>query len=135
MRTGQQGLSLMELLIVVAMVGMLAGIAYPSYSDPVRRAARIEVVGLLHDSALRLERHYSRVGQYADSENLVTPLPTGSRYYSLQVERGAETFRLLARRLPRGLMDGDRCGDFLLDQAGVQGNPDSVGDAAGCWGS
>lgn len=50
----QQGLSLIELLIVLAVTGILAAIAYPSYSDQLRRAARSEVVGLLHDAALRL---------------------------------------------------------------------------------
>ncbi len=135
MHTGQRGLSLIELLLVVAVVGMLAGIAYPSYSDQVRRAARSEAVSMLHDSALRLERHYARVGQYTDSEALVTPLPLGSRYYSLQAQREGKTFRLVARRLPRGLMDDDRCGDFSLDQAGVQGNPGSAEGATGCWGS
>lgn len=131
----QRGLSLIELLIVVAVVGILAAIAYPSYSDQLRRAARVEVVSLLHEASLRLERHYSLVGQYDDSERLVTPLPSGSRYYSLEAQRDGEGFRLLAKRQPQGLMETDRCGDFELDQAGVQGNPGSLADAAGCWGS
>lgn len=64
----QQGMSLIELLIVVAVIGILAAIAYPSYSDPLRRAARSEVVGLLHDAALRLEHHRVRTGQYAEGD-------------------------------------------------------------------
>ncbi|HKS13261.1 MAG TPA: type IV pilin protein [Pseudomonas sp.] len=135
MNAPQRGLSLIELLLVVAVVGMLAGIAYPSYTDQVRRAARAEAVATLQDSALRLERHYSRAGQYHDSEALITPLPPGSRYYSLVTERGGETFRLVARRLPGGLLAQDRCGDFMLDQAGVQGHQGASGDTAGCWGS
>ncbi|MCE6984866.1 prepilin-type N-terminal cleavage/methylation domain-containing protein, partial [Pseudomonas frederiksbergensis] len=39
MSTLQKGLSLIELLLVVAVVGILAGIAYPSYSEQVRKAA------------------------------------------------------------------------------------------------
>ncbi|MCS5515652.1 prepilin-type N-terminal cleavage/methylation domain-containing protein [Pseudomonas qingdaonensis] len=70
-----QGLSLIELLIVVAVVGILAGIAYPSYRDTVKRAARSEVVGLLFDSAQHLERHRARTGQYADTDAVITPLP------------------------------------------------------------
>jgi type IV pilus assembly protein PilE len=77
----QRGLSLIELLIVMALIGMLAAIAYPSYSEQLRRAARSEVVGLLQDAALRLARHHTRVGGYADNEQLVTPLPMGNRYY------------------------------------------------------
>ena len=135
MPAGQRGLSLIELLLVVTVVGMLAGIAYPSYSDQVRRAARAEAIGMLQDSALRLERHYSRAGQYADSEAAVTPLPLGSRYYSLAAERGEQSFRLIARRLPGALMEQDRCGDFSLDQVGVQGNLGANGDTSECWGS
>lgn len=64
----QQGLSLIELLIVLAVTGILAAIAYPSYSDQLRRAARSEVVGLLHEAALRLERHRALTGQYAEGD-------------------------------------------------------------------
>ncbi|MBA1202587.1 prepilin-type N-terminal cleavage/methylation domain-containing protein [Pseudomonas capeferrum] len=131
----QKGLSLIELLIVVAVVGILATIAYPSYNDQLRRAARVEAVSLLHDAALRLERHYSLVGQYDDGDRLVTPMPSGSRYYSVQAQRDGEGFRLLAKRLPRGLMEADRCGDFVLDQAGAQSNPGSLADTTDCWGS
>ncbi|MDR6714405.1 type IV pilus assembly protein PilE [Pseudomonas hunanensis] len=130
----QQGLSLIELLLVVAVTGILAAIAYPSYSDQLRRAARSEVVGLLQDAALRLERQHARTGQYADSDPLPVPLPAGSRYYSLQVQRDEDSFRLIARRLPQGMMKDDRCGDFQLDQAGVRSNPGGVEQAVGCWG-
>lgn len=130
----QQGLSLIELLIVVAVTGILAAIAYPSYSDQLRRAARSEVVGLLHDAALRLERHHAQSGQYVDSDHQIVSLPAGSRYYSLHAHRDDERFRLLARRLPGSLMEHDRCGDFQLDQAGVRSNLDSQGDERDCWG-
>lgn len=128
----QQGLSLIELLIVLAVTGILAAIAYPSYSDQLRRAARSEVVGLLHEAALRLERHRALTGQYAEGD---PRLPDGNRHYRLHAQRGSDTFTLLARRLPSGLMAVDRCGDFQLDQAGVHANPGASGDAERCWGS
>ncbi|MDF0729164.1 type IV pilin protein [Pseudomonas entomophila] len=130
----QRGLSLIELLLVVAVTGILAGIAYPSYSDQLRRAARSEVVGVLQDAALRLERHHARVGQYADNDELRTPLPAGSRYYRLQARRDDDGYQLLAVRVPQGLMARDRCGDYSLDQTGLRGNPGALGDTGGCWG-
>ncbi|MGJ7551551.1 type IV pilin protein [Pseudomonas alloputida] len=128
----QQGMTLIELLIVVAVTGILAAIAYPSYSDQLRRAARSEVVGLLHDAALRLERHRVRTGQYAEGD---PQLPAGNRHYRLQAQRDSDTFTLIARRLPDGLMAEDRCGDFQLDQAGVQSNPGAMQGSERCWGS
>lgn len=128
----QRGLSLMELLLVVAVTGILASVAYPSYSDQLRRAARGEVVGLLHDAAQRLQYHYARTGQYADSEQWQTPLPEGSRFYRLRAWREHGQYRLLAERQPQGLMARDRCGDYQLDQAGARANPGAL-DEADCW--
>ncbi|MER2298340.1 MULTISPECIES: type IV pilin protein [Pseudomonas] len=128
----QQGMTLIELLIVVAVTGILAAIAYPSYSEQLRRAARSEVVGLLHDAALRLEHHRVRTGQYAEGD---PQLPAGNRHYRLQALRDSDTFTLIARRLPSGLMAEDRCGDYQLDQAGVRSNPGAVGGSERCWGS
>ncbi|ANY88357.1 MULTISPECIES: type IV pilin protein [Pseudomonas] len=130
----QRGLGLIELLIVLAVTGILAAIAYPSYSDQLRRAARSEVVGLLQDAALRLERHRVRTGRYADPDPQVPPLPAGTRHYRLQAQRDDDSFVLVARRLPASTMADDRCGDFQLDQAGVRDNPGAGMPVEDCWG-
>lgn len=135
MPQSHRGLSLIELLIVVAVVGILASIAYPSYRDTVKKAARNEIAGLLFDSAQQLERHRARTGQYADTDAVTTPLPSGTGHYSLHASRDVEGFSLLARRRIGGLMGGDACGDFTLDHQGVRGNPQAgAGVGGGCWG-
>lgn len=132
----QNGISLIELLIVIAVVGILASIAYPGYREQLKQSARTEVVGLLFESAQQLERHYARAGQYSDSEAVVTPLMNGTVHYTLQAVRDEESFTLLARRRPAGLMMDDECADYALDQAGVRSNPGSAEQApGGCWGS
>lgn len=131
----QRGLGLIELLIVLALMGMLAAIAYPSYRDSLRRAARSEVVGLLHDAALRLELQRTRVGGYADDGPLTAALPAGTRYYRLQAQRERDSYRLLASRLPGALMAHDPCGDYVLDHAGVRDNPGAGEGREHCWGS
>ncbi len=134
MQRMQSGLSLMEVLIVVALVGMLAGIAYPSYSEMVRKAARTEIAGILYESAQRLEQHHSRTGRYLDTDASIVPLPDGSTHYRLHARREADSYLLSAIRRPGGAMALDACGDFELDQRGVRGNPGGTGAGKGCWG-
>lgn len=136
MQRSEKGLSLIELLIVVAVVGMLAGIAYPSYSEMVRSAARTEVAGILFEGAQLLEQHYSRAGRYTDSDAVVAELPKGNALYSFHALREADSYVLLARRRPGGAMALDVCGDFELDYRGVRANPGRADDPdQGCWGS
>lgn len=135
MQRSERGLSLIELLIVVAVVGMLAGIAYPSYSEMVRSAARTEIAGILFEGAQYLEQHYSRAGRYTDSEAAVAELPKGNALYSLHAQREDDSYVLAARRRPGAAMALDVCGDFELDHRGVRSNPGRVEDPhQGCWG-
>lgn len=135
MQRMQSGLSLIEVLIVVALVGMLAGIAYPSYSEMVRKAARTDIAGILYESAQYLEQHHSRTGRYLDSDTSIVPLPDGNAHYSLHAQREADRFLLSAVRRPGGAMALDACGDFELDHRGVRGNPGGGAEAGkGCWG-
>ena len=135
MQEAEKGLSLIELLIVVALVGMLAGIAYPSYSEMVRKAARTEIAGMLFESAQHLEQHHSRTGRYTDVEAAPVRLAEGNAHYSLHARREAESYVLTARRRPGGAMALDACGDFELDHRAVRSNPGSAADAGrDCWG-
>lgn len=135
MQEAEKGLSLIELLIVVALVGMLAGIAYPSYSEMVRKAARTEIAGMLFESAQSLEQHHARNGRYTDAEAAPVRLPEGTAHYSLHARREAESYVLIARRRPGGVMVLDACGDFELDHRAVRSNPGRAGDAGqDCWG-
>lgn len=135
MQRMQNGLSLIEVLIVVALVGMLAGIAYPGYSEMVRKAARTEITAILYESAQHLEQHHSRTGRYLDTDASIVPMPDGNAHYSLKARREADSFLLSAIRRPGGAMAFDVCGDFELDHRGVRGNPGGDADAGnGCWG-
>ena len=58
------GFTLIELMIVVAVVGILAAIAYPSYRDQVQKTRRSEGQALLLEVAGHMERHYYDNGAY-----------------------------------------------------------------------
>ncbi len=60
------GFTLIELMIVVVIVAILAGIAYPSYQDSIRKARRADAKSALLEAASRQERFYTENNQYTN---------------------------------------------------------------------
>ena len=137
----QYGFSLMELMIAVAIVAILASIAYPSYQTQVSKARRNEATNALLAGAQGLERYYSANGRYttANGNTLPAVFPTqvpenGTAYYTIAASGTptANSFTLQATRT--GTMAGDGCGDFTLDEAGDVGHTGSPSKSlADCW--
>lgn len=125
------------MLVVVAIIGILAALAYPSYTDYVKRAHRSDIAGLLTEAAQQLERFYSRNGQYS---NVVGPpavgleVSKGNKVYAVAVERGVQRFTLTATPVAAGMMAGDKCGGFVLDDVGRRGNVGAKEVSEVCWG-
>ncbi|OYY93090.1 MAG: hypothetical protein B7Y41_13335 [Hydrogenophilales bacterium 28-61-23] len=141
----QKGVTLIELMIAVMILGILAAIAYPSYMDHVAKANRAEMTGILLENAQFLERNYTTANRY-DTVNsdgsggapaIVGQSPkTGVAKYNIAPNYGAapaQTFTLTATRA--GTMANDDCGNFTLTQAGVQGlvSNDASMTVAECW--
>jgi type IV pilus assembly protein PilE len=61
-----KGFTLIELMIVVAIIGILAAIAWPSYQNYIKRSYRAEAKTELMDIAQRLEKCHSTYGRYDD---------------------------------------------------------------------
>lgn len=109
---GRKGFSLMEVMIVVAIVGILAAIAIPSYSRYVTRTKRSEAVTALHTVALYQEKHMAERGQYGTVANLIAnaglPDPDGdnayepSEFYAITVTLGAGNTSFVASAAPAG---------------------------------
>ncbi|MFI3186333.1 MAG: prepilin-type N-terminal cleavage/methylation domain-containing protein, partial [Methylococcaceae bacterium] len=59
MKQSQAGFTLIELMVTVAIVGILAAIAYPSYQDSVRKSRRADASGALLGLANAMERHFT----------------------------------------------------------------------------
>jgi type IV pilus assembly protein PilE len=64
-----RGFSLIEILIVVAIVGILAAVALPAYNDYIRRGALSEGFGLMSDFRVRMEQFYQDNRSYANAAN------------------------------------------------------------------
>lgn len=141
-KTNQTGFTLIELMITVAVVGILAAIAYPNYTQYVQRANRAEARSMLLENAQFLERNYTTANRYDQTSAGATinsaalartqSPENGTAKYNLTVAIGAapaQTFTLSAA--PTGSMAGDACGTLTLTNTGVQG---AGGVVADCWG-
>jgi type IV pilus assembly protein PilE len=64
MKARARGFTLIEMMITVAIIGILASIAYPAYQDYVRRAARADAKAVLMETAQFMERHFTTNNAY-----------------------------------------------------------------------
>lgn len=86
-----RGFTLMELIIVVAIVGLIAAFAIPGYTDYVMRSKIAEATSGLSDGRVRLEQFFQDNRTYAGgptpaaTTNFTFSLPTGTTSaYTLQ---------------------------------------------------
>lgn len=73
LRKNVQGFTLIELMIVVAVIGILATIAYPNYTDYVKRGNATEATSTLADLKNRMDQYFQDNHTYADTGGLVAP--------------------------------------------------------------
>lgn len=128
-----RGFTLIELMIVVAILAILTAVALPSYQNQVRDSRRADAVSVLMQSRQLLERYYSKNYTYANAPAgtvpTKSPIDGGVTYYSIALVSGASTFTLTAT--PQGGQAGDTCGALVINQAGVKLSGGGTIDT--CW--
>lgn len=133
MRRNSAGFTLMEMLMAVAIIGIIAAVAWPSYQEHVRQARRSVAQADLMELAQWMERRYSVNYNYTNAgANPALPFTqsprTGTAYYNLSFAAAVSKDAFQLRAVPTGPQVGDRCGTLTLNQAGARGAAE-----ANCW--
>lgn len=127
------GFTLIELMIVVAIIGILSAIALPSYQQYVIKANRQDAEAILMENAQFMERYFTTNNTYigATLPNLVSPKGssgTGVKYnLGFDTPSAASTYKLEAVNVNGQLRD-TTCGELTVTNTGVQ-----TPTTAGCW--
>jgi len=137
------GFTLMELLITVAVIALLAAVAYPSYQKQIQTARRSEAKAALTEVAQRLERFYTENNTYVGAclagqtgctaSTKVYEGVSENGHYLLDLpgsSRTASTYLITAT--PQGGQAGDACGTLTLNEKGER-RLLSGGDWQSCW--
>lgn len=122
-----KGFTLIELMIVVAILAILAAIAIPLYQGHVERTRRADAITGLTQTAQQLERCFTRSNTY---ESCISDPETPDGFYNLTTAISATTYTLTAT--PTGPQVSDDCTQFTLDH---RGNRTATPANVGCWGT
>jgi len=141
MKKSARGMTLIELMIVVAILGIIVAIGYPSYADHVKKARRAEGMGELLELADRMERHYSDTGSYDQTDGtdmtaaVIYRSTTQNGYYTLSIDNGTDNVQFTARATPTSLgnQNTDKCGTFVVNSQGKKAVTGGSLSTTDCW--
>ena len=132
MRRSNQGFTLIEIMIVIAIIGIVVTIAAPLLTEYVKKGHRSEIASLLTEQAQLLERFHSKNNVYSNA----TGLSAGNEHYSITATLADQTYLLTAVRKADSSMAADKCGDFTLNNTGAMSMINAAADVTSkdCWG-
>ena len=134
-----RGFTLIELMIVVAIVAIIAAVALPQYFGSIRKSRRADAIAALNQIAQAQERWRANNSTYTtdlSSAGLNVTTPTSSGYYTLAIGAGPTGTTYAATASAAGAQLADtRCTSFTLTMNGATIAYTSTGTstAAQCW--
>ncbi len=155
MKKIQSGFTLIELMVAVAIVGILAAVAFPSYQESVRKSRRADAKSALMGLANAMERNFTVNSTYCDvagaggantcgaagTNDKGTPAttfytidPKTSAFYNITIDVAtASNYTLKAEPKSGSAQASDKCGNLTLMNTGAKGFSGSGGTVVDCW--
>ena len=130
------GFTLIELMIVLAVLSIIVAVGYPSYQEHVKKSRRAEGMGQLLALADRMERGYSDTGTYPTNVSEIYTATTDSGLYTLSIV-SANNVSFIISATPTSVknQDDDKCTSFSMSSLGdkwiANGTDQSLNDY--CW--
>lgn len=120
----RNGFTLVEIMIAVAIIGILTAVALPAYSEYVKESRRVDAQQYLLQLSGTLERNYTRLGEYPAVDAITVET---SDYYAYTYSRDSDTAFTLSAS-PKGAQADDKCGDLSVNQQGA-----TTASLDSCW--